>query len=559
MTGHVHKLAVPLCVACLGLAACGSTDGGSTDSGTSGAGSAGGDSGTTTLRFAAIKQGGGYPTPFGAVRGPGRLLTTFVFDTLAFPDVTGEPKPWLAKSWQQDASGTTWTFQLRKANWQDGKPLTSADVAFSFDYQINGPGAKSGAAQGLDYIKSVTADGPERVVFKLKSPRADFLDGIAGAFGVAIIPKHIWSKVTDPGRFQGKRALIGSGPYRLKSFDTTTNTFDFVANKDFYLGRPKVQEIQIVPEANPLLALQRGQLDSASASGGNGVIPKPLFEQLSKRFKVLTAPGEFNESLFFNVDGGFPYTERAFRQGVAYALNRRNMLQVLANGRGVPGSAGGLGPSNPFLNKDAPAYAFDKGKAAALLDKVGLKLPKGATFRVKPDGSAFTIPLLTSSADNQQAMLVQQYLRAVGLNSKLKSVDQPTSDAADAKGNYKMAVVHFGGLAGDPSVLVQRFASYFKGKSFTRVSGYRNPAFDKLAKQQTTTIDKAARRKLVDQMQVILATDVPEIPLYIPQQVSFVNPKVFSGWAYTPGCPPCGAGMNKRMLVSGSNAPVPGN
>ncbi len=95
----------------------------------------------------------------------------------------------------------------------------------------------------------------------------------------------------------------------------------------------------------------------------------------------------------------------------------------------------------------------------------------------------------------------------------------------------QMAVVHFGGLGTDPSRLIQRFDS---------------------------TVNPATRHQLVDQMQVILANDLPELPLYIPEQVTFVNTKVYNGWAYTPGCPPCGAGMNKRILVSGSAAPVSG-
>jgi peptide/nickel transport system substrate-binding protein len=534
-------------VLALGLTACGS----------SGAKKASG-AGPLTLRFAGSSQGAGYPTPFAAIRGPGQLLTTFMFDTLAFPDVTGQPKPWLAQSWQESADGKTWTFQLHpKVTWQDGKPLTSADVVFSFNYDLHGPGEATGVAQGINYIRNVTATGPDTVVIKLKAPEASFLSDIAGAFGVAIIPQHIWAAVSDPAHFQGPQSLIGSGPYRLKTFDLSTGSYDFVANDGFYLGRPTVQQFQIIPENNPLVALQQGQLTSASTS--NGVFPQAEFNLLSKSFKLLTAPGEFNEALFFNLAGGSPYNQVDFRHAVAYALNRQDMLDRLADGRGVPGSAGGLGPDNPYLDNNVASYPYDPAKAKALLDQLGIKAAAGATFRTSPDGASLTIPLLASAADIQQAQLVQQYLRAVGLNVQITSVDQPTSDAADASGHYKMAIVHFGGLGSDPSGLIQRFASSSKSKSFTRVTGYHDPAFDKLAAEQATTVDVAHRKQLVDQMQVLLANDLPELPLYIPEQITFVNAKVFHGWAYTPACPPCGAGMNKRMLVSGSAAPAPSN
>lgn len=511
-----------------------------------------------TIRLAASTQGGGYPTPFASVRGPGRLMTTFMFDTLGFPDVTGQPKPWLAKAWEGSADGKTWTFHLHEnATWSDGQPLTADDVLFSFDYALHGPGAATGVAQGITYIDSVSAPDPATVVIKLNSVRPSFLSDITGAFGIAIIPKHIWSTVTDPAHFQGPQALIGSGPYLLQQFDQATNTFDFVANDNFYLGKPQVKEIQVVQVADPLLALQRGELSAAST--GNGAIPQSQFDGLSKQFTVLTAPGEYNVALFFHLGSGFPYDQVAFRQAVAYALDRQDMVKRLISGRGVPGSAGALGPGNPFLDDSLPAYAFDLTKAGTLLDQIGLKDGNGDGVRDMPDGSPFTIPLLTSSRDNKEAQLVVEYLRAAGLKVQITAVDQPTSDARDSAGDYQMAIVHFGGLSADPSGLISRFGSKSKSQSFTRVVGYSNPTFDQIAAQQATMLDPVRRKELVNQMQAILANDLPQLSLYVPQQIYFVDTKVFGGWAFTPGCPPCGATMNKRMLFTGNAAPVPNN
>lgn len=511
-----------------------------------------------TIRLAASTQGGGYPTPFAAIRGPGRLMTTFMFDTLAFPDVTGEPKPWLAKSWDTSSDGKTWTFHLHEdAKFQDGQPVTSEDVVFSFDYSLTGPGAATGVAQGITYIDSVTAPDDATVVITLSAVRPSFLSDIAGAFGIAIIPKHIWSTVADPARFRGPEALIGSGPYRLEQFDQTTNTFDFVANDDFYLGKPKVKELQLIQAPDPLLALQQGELSAAGNS--NNAIPQSQFDELSKTFTLLTAPGEFNVALFFGLTAGFPYEEVSFRQAVAHAIDRKDMVERLVNGRGVPGSAGALGPGNPFLNTNLPTYDHDLAKAGALLDGLGLKDGNGDGVRDLPDGKPLVISLVTSSRDSQQAQLVQEYLRAAGLTVEITSVDQPTSDARASAGDYQLAIVHYGGLSSDPSGLISRFASTSKSKSFTRVVGYNNPAFDKVANEQATMLDPVRRRELVNQMQEILANDLPQLSLYVPNQVTFVDNKVFSGWAYTPGCPPCSATMNKRMLVTGSADPAPSN
>ncbi len=105
--------------------------------------------------------------------------------------------------------------------------------------------------------------------------------------------------------------------------------------------------------------------------------------------------------------------------------------------------------------------------------------------------------------------------------------------------------------------MTTRFASTSRSQSFTRVQGFRNPDFDRLAAEQAGTIDLNRRKDLVNQMQAILADELPQLSLYVPEQISFANDKKFSGWAYTPGCPPCGISLNKRMLSAGNANPAP--
>jgi len=550
LTRHLRTAAAAVVLA-LAATACSSTG---NDAPTTESGAPGNE--RITLRIPANTQSGGYPTPYAAIRGPGRLVTTYIFDTLAFPDVTGEPKPWLAKSWTTSPDGKTWTFTLNdNVKFHDGMPLTSDDVVFSFDYNLKGPG--TAVAAGVTYVDTVTAPDPKTVVITLKTVRPSFLQDIAGTFGFAIMPKHIWSAVTDPAKFQGPTALIGSGPYKLENFDLTTNSFNFVANEDFYLGPAKVKQFQIVPVADALLALDRGEVDAAG--GGNSLIPKVQYDALAKKFEVLTAPGEFNLALYFNAAKGFPYNEKAFRQGVVYGLDRKDMVQRLVDGKGIPGPAGALGPGNEFLNKNLPPYSFDKAKAGSLFDQIDLKDRNNDGLRDKPDGSAFKIPLSVSSSDTQQAQLVKEYLRGVGLDVDINAVDQQTSDDRGAKGDYEMAIQHFGGLSGDPSGLITRFSATTRSTSFTRVHGYNNPAFEKVANDQAVEIDLTKRKALVDQMQAILAEDLPQISLYVPEQISFADTKKFAGFAYTPGCPPCGVTGNKRHLHTGNANPAPRN
>ena len=554
-----NRITALACVALLGLAACSADTGGS---GGGGSAPGGGPEERVTIRLAASDQGAGYPTPYGAIRGPGWLISSLIFDSLGFPDVTGDPKPWLARSWESSPDGKTWTFRLREnVKWHDGRPLTADDVVFTFDYNLKGPGAQTARYSGINYIDTVTSPDPSTVVITTNSPRPTFVSDIVGSFSaMTILPKHIWESVTDPAKFQGDQALIGSGPYRLRQFDLTNNTYHFVANDDFYLGPPKVKELQIIKVGDPLVALQQGELDAATTGNGQagtGSIPQAQLDALSRDFKMLTAPGEFNVALFFNQTKGFPYDQKAFRQAVAHALDRRDMVARLLNGRGVPGPSGALGPANPFLNTRVADYPFDLARARSMLDQVGLRDANGDGVRDNRDGSPFAIPLLTSSLDTTTAQLVSENLRAAGLKVDITAVDQPTSDARDTRGEYEMAIVHFGGLSSDPNGLVNRFASTSRAQSFTRVQGFRNAEFDRLAAEQASTVDVAKRKDLVNQMQAILAEELPQLSLYVPEQISFASTKKFNGWAYTPGCPPCGISLNKRMLSAGNANPAP--
>ena len=68
----------------------------------------------------------------------GTIMRNCLYDTLITRDENMNPAPMLAKSWETSDDGRVWTFNLIEgATWHDGKPLTSADIAFTFQYIID--------------------------------------------------------------------------------------------------------------------------------------------------------------------------------------------------------------------------------------------------------------------------------------------------------------------------------------------------------------------------------------------------------------------------------------
>jgi peptide/nickel transport system substrate-binding protein len=494
----------------------------------------------------------GYPSPFGYVRGPGMIQASYLFDTLIWEDSTGRPIPWLASKWDRSADGKEWRFTLRDGiKWHDGAPLTAEDVAFTFKYMTEGPGRNASVihARGLrQVVDQVKAESSNTVVFRLRRPFAPFEENIAGR--LMILPKHIWDNVSDPVKLRDPKAFMGSGPYQLKSYDEATGSYLYVANESYFLGVPYVRRLEFVPAPDQLLALQRGEIDAADLLEEG--TPEAQIKALSRKFREIKGSGDWNLALHFNLNKGFPYSDLRFRQAIAYAIDRKDLVKRLLLGRGEPGSAGGLAPDHPFAANDLPLYDLNIAKATALLDEIGLKDKNGDGLRELPDGAAFKQELQTSARFTiKSAELIKEYLRRVGIDVVMKVKDRAAADASAAAGNYNMALVGYGGIMGDPDFLRERYASTAKGRSFSNAQGYKNARFDEIAAKQIVALDTKERKQMITEMQHILSKDLPVISLYVPSRLAFYDPNDFHEWYYTPGCSPCRATRNKHMFVTG--------
>ncbi len=513
------------------------------------------DGGGRVERVRVAARPGSYPTPIGPRR-QGQLQSTFVFDTLVWRDSTGDVIPWLASSWTRSPDGTETTFTIRDGvRWHDGQPLTIDDVVFSYQYLMKPPGMAAAGILGAIFVgnvNEVVAVAPNQVVFRMKQPWAPFVAQIAGL--VRIIPRHIWETVTDPAAFTGPQAVIGSGPYKLESYDLATFTAAFVANDDYFLGPPHVRRIEFVPAADQLLALQQGDIDAADA-GTEDQLPENALDPFldDPRFGAVSGPPEWNRALHFNLTKGFPFDDKRFRQAVAYAIDRDDMVKRILFGQGVVGSSGGLSPASPWVAPDLPAYTHDVAKANALLDEVGLKDADGDGVRDLPDGSPFVPELQTNAQFSPKtAELISEYLRQVGVSISIRTLDAAAADDSASNGTYEMTLLGYGALGADPDLLLRIRHTPAAINLLSKSRGYDNPEVVTLGQQQLFTADEGARRAIVHQIQRIVADDLPSLSLYLPEPQEIFVKDVFAGWYFTPGGFSLQAGvLNKHALVTG--------
>jgi peptide/nickel transport system substrate-binding protein len=495
----------------------------------------------------------GYPSPFAYNKGPGLATTFLMFDSLLWKDSSGKLLPWLATAWERSADGREWTFTLREnVTWQDGKPFTADDVAFTFDYITKGPAKTALGVIGVVPVTEAVVLAPNKVMLKLDRPFAPFDETVAGR--VPIVPKHVWSTVTEPAKYRDPAALMGTGPYTLASFDEAAGTYKYIANEAYWLGAPYVKRVDFVPAPNELLALQRGEIDIASIASTPTEVLAPL--KNDPKYGIITAPGESTTAIHFNVTRGVPFDDKRFRQAVAYTVDRNDMVKRILLGDGEPGFMGNVAASSPWAAPDLPAYNRDVAKAKALLDEIGLKDANGDGVRDLPTGEAFAPELLITAASAKPAELIKEYLRDAGINLQIKSVDAAASDSAVTESRFEMALVGYGALGSDPDWLRQRLSSKLPSKSFLRIQGWNNPSFEDAAAKQLVTVDPAERLKLVHQMQRAVAEDVPVMALYLSTRTAIFDKNVFSDWYYTPqgvfGLYP--HFLNKHALATGKTA-----
>jgi peptide/nickel transport system substrate-binding protein len=496
----------------------------------------------------------GFPSPFTYSRGPGYVQTTKIYDTLVWKDSTGELLPWLAEGWQESEDGLTYTFTLRpNIRWQDGKPLTARDVAFTFDYFRNQTISPQVIIQPLPPIEEVVAIDERTVEFRLASRLATFFE-YGGVGSVPIVPEHVWSSVPDAGKASDPALLVGSGPYRLVSYSAGEGIYVYTANDDFFLGAPVVKRLEYRPVNDELQALAAGELDVASAGGVVPAVLEPF--RSNPEMTLLDAPnGNSGDGLWWNLERGGAMADPVFRKACARAIDRNDLVQRLYGGNADPGNPGWIPRDNPF-HVDVEQYPFDPAAANRMLDQAGYRRgPDG--IRQAPDGTPLRFSLLVTE-QSQLVDLVVASLRTIGVELTPQAVDRSTFNERVINRESEMSVIGFGGMNTDHAAgyLYQVYSS--KTQTTQHAQGYVNPEVDRLVELQFTQLDREQRMQTVAQAQRLIAEDLPILPLVYPRSYGVYRTAAFDQWYYTEG----GVGStvpaidNKHVFVTGKQTGI---
>jgi peptide/nickel transport system substrate-binding protein len=325
-----------------------------------------------------------------------------------------QPEPWLARSWDLNADSSQIVFHLRDdVKWQDGQPVTAADVAFTFrkakDRDLDFPNRAY-----FDRWDSVRVEDPHTVRFWLR-PYSQFMFGWSQ---VAIVPEHVLGSVPDSAMAAAafnSASPVGDGPFRFVSH-RQGDRWVFEANSDFPAelgGRPRVDRLvyRIVPDENTeLTELQRGDVD---------LYLKLPPGQLSRAradtsLAVLTFPSPSYAFVAWNTRRPL-FSDERVRRALTMAMNRGQILQTVQAGLGSV-ATGPLGPWHWAYDTAWRPIPFDPDSARALLAAAGWKDTDGDGV-VDRDGRPFRFELFTNQSQVRRdiSVMLQSDLAKVGV------------------------------------------------------------------------------------------------------------------------------------------------
>jgi peptide/nickel transport system substrate-binding protein len=447
-------------------------------------------------------------------------LSSFTMGYFFVFDDKGNPVPSLCLEVPTKANhlispdGKSITFKLRHGVlWHDGKPFTSADVAFTVKTILD-PKTNVLSREGWDLITRVDTPDAYTAVFHLKKPFAAFINRFfTPVDNPAILPKHILQG-QDVNHAAYNSLPIGLGPFRYVRWARGSEVV-MEAFPQWWGGAPKLKRVifKVIPDANTMkTALQTHEIDAYVR------VPNNQYEQVERipDTRTLAFDTLSYGHIDFNVTNPILADARV-RQALARAIDLRLLWEKVDHRSGFLACTP-ISHMSWAYDPHAPCYPFDLKAAAQQLQDAGWRM--GADGLRHKNGRTLRFVFAGNTGNpglDSRVLLIQQWYKQIGV--ALEYLRYPTDKlfASYAAGGI-VATRHYDiasyawSLGPDPDMtnLVACSSISPRGQNYM---GYCNPAVDAALQHALTDYDRGARKNDYIAMQQHLGTDVPFIVL----------------------------------------------
>ena len=448
----------------------------------------------------------------------GRDISDQVFERLAYLAPGSSPidpkayRPGLAQRWER-LDSLTWRFHLRPdARWHDGRPVTAADVVFSFQ-AFSDSTIDAVARSYLVGLRATAEDSSTvRITFSRPSPEQLY----DATYHVRVLPRHIWANI-PLDRWSADTALshlVGSGPYRVHQWHR--GHFLVLAADTLARGSRRLSVQRAVwrfasdPDAALNLALGH-EADLMETAGSPERVQRIRNDG---SFRLVTYPAAAYGFLAFRVAdaSGRPHPmlgNREVRRALSQAVDRPTLARAIFG----PESKAPPGPMSQLLwiwDDRIKVLPFD---SAAARERLG-------QFSVGRQQSLDILVPGTSSTRKQLALAIQEAWRKAGVAATVTIVDFPVFQERLAKGRFD---TYIGAYLDEPSPrgLADQWSR--SGWGVLNHGRYHNPVFDSLLSSAAREGTLAqARQRWIEAMDTLNA-DAPAIFLYAPANAAVIH------------------------------------
>lgn len=427
--------------------------------------------------------------------------------------------------------GKIYTFMLKEnVKWHDGVPFTAKDVAFTIQTVMHPDWAGTGYVNAKfivgakDYKAGKTTDVPGikiindyTIKIELEEPYAPFLEAVGKGFW--ILPAHGFEgvEVADFERAPFSEAPIGTGPLKFTKY-VQDQYVEYEANEEYFLGAPNFDKaiLRIMPADSALLGFEKGEIDTVTRPG-LGVINITDYNKIKEMSNLDVNVFRTMSYQNMTINTTQPYfSDKRVRQAMAYAVDREGIVDKLLQGIGSV-AYGPLSEDSPWFNENMPKYDYNPERGRELLKESGwnpdqkiiLAVPKGNIVREK------------------SAPIIQQNLADIGMKVELEFMEFPTLMAKVEEQSYDICLLgsSTGMLDPDSNLYSFMHSSQLRPNGWNSAS-WKNESMDEMLEAGAKEIDQVKRKKIYDEAQRIVLTEVPYIYLYYEDAIGAVNKRL---------------------------------
>lgn len=496
--------------------------------------------------------------PLWATSTPDFYVFPLILPGLTWFDAEMNPVLALAEDVMISEDGLTYTFTLpENATWSDGEPITAEDVKFTWELKSHPavlalPQPPAGRADitlvagveaysngEAEEITGIQVIDDKTVAFTLLTPNYLFL----GNATVGILPQHVLGEV-DPATIADHPYMefpdVTSGPYTLAEYERD-NFWRLEARTDYWGTSTTIPVVIVQAFADSeaqLAAMEAGEIDLTAISARN----VERFASMDG-VEVLSLPGLGYYVTHFNISEPRvtenctaetvaeayqprpPLDDVRVRQALSFAIDRDEIIDVIANGEGTRVFSSIFGPS--WLdNSGLEAYDYNPERALALLEEAGWTLNEDGNRLVNAAGEEIRQFIYISQPGEegfQLGILLQDYLGAIGIPLEIRLTTSSNFLPSVFAEDWDLARNAGGALGRDPNESA-RF--YRTCAGWANALGYSNTAWDDLMTQGAGLTDLAERAAIYNQASMILNQELPSLFLMTQNVIWAVSDRI---------------------------------